>query len=414
MDTIAQRRSRGSHGPQPEHRLLPALPPLLVGPAVLAVLTALLVLVPSPADAAALDTTITAGPSGPVSSRTAKFAFRSRTAGAAFQCRMDGSGWKKCTSPRKYTRLSQGRHVFRVRAVRHGRVDRTPARRSFTVDTVPPDTTITSGPEGPTDDRTPTFTFESADAAAFVCTLAGSTYDPCTSPFTSPTELGDDEYVFTVAAVDAAGNTDKTPAQQTFSLDTPLTMDPQTAAQAAEMYFPSGAITGDVPAVCSGDVTVDCPGGVPLSPADQVELTSSHVVQQVSPSEYLVVATLDARTLDPEPVLGFLGSSCSLGYDSAKGATPTLQATVPLDFVTDGTTGALRIQTGTVTLTGVEAADLTLTGDPICALSSTVVALATGQLTSDLVSLLEAWFAEVGDPLCAVPGPAYLGACPAP
>ena len=63
--------------------------------------------------------------------------------------------------------LADGPHSFEVRATdQAGNVDPTPAARSFTVDTQPPDTTISSGPSGLTNDSTPTFEFSSSPGLA--------------------------------------------------------------------------------------------------------------------------------------------------------------------------------------------------------------------------------------------------------
>jgi thermitase len=85
-------------------------------------------------------TTITAGPSGTVSSTTARFEFSSSESGATFQCSLDNSAFEPCTSPKEYTSLSGGSHTFRVQAVdAAGKViDPTPANRTWTVDTSAP------------------------------------------------------------------------------------------------------------------------------------------------------------------------------------------------------------------------------------------------------------------------------------
>ncbi|MCA9677603.1 MAG: hypothetical protein KC464_21450 [Myxococcales bacterium] len=61
-------------------------------------------------------------------------------------------------SPHTTAALADGAHTFWVRVVDlAGR--RATATRSFTVDTVAPTVTITSGPSGVTGDATPTFGF---------------------------------------------------------------------------------------------------------------------------------------------------------------------------------------------------------------------------------------------------------------
>jgi hypothetical protein len=80
------------------------------------------------------ETTISGGPRGKIHSRTAKFRFVSSEAGSTFQCKLDRKPFKTCRSPKKYTRLKPGRHVFKVRAIdAAGNVDPTAAKRAFTV-----------------------------------------------------------------------------------------------------------------------------------------------------------------------------------------------------------------------------------------------------------------------------------------
>lgn len=67
---------------------------------------------------------------GPV----AAFKFKSSLGGSTFQCRLDGKRFGKCHSPKVYTGLKPGKHVFTVRAVSSaGTADPTPAKLKFTV-----------------------------------------------------------------------------------------------------------------------------------------------------------------------------------------------------------------------------------------------------------------------------------------
>jgi hypothetical protein len=82
-------------------------------------------------------TRITAGPSSRVmvaAGARVRFAFAASVRGGHFQCSLDGRRFRACRSPVVYRGLGTGRHRFAVRAIdRRGRVDRTPARRSFAV-----------------------------------------------------------------------------------------------------------------------------------------------------------------------------------------------------------------------------------------------------------------------------------------
>ena len=102
-------------------------------------------------DTQAPDTTISAGPSGHVATGSASFAFSSSESGSSFECKLDDGAWQACTSPRALTGLADGDHTLRVRALdTAGNADPTEATRSWTVDTQAPDTTISTGPAGPT------------------------------------------------------------------------------------------------------------------------------------------------------------------------------------------------------------------------------------------------------------------------
>ncbi|HEX2741842.1 MAG TPA: Ig-like domain-containing protein, partial [Rubrobacter sp.] len=85
------------------------------------------------------NTTITSGPSGAVNSTSATFAFVSSEPGSKFQCSLDGATFSACSSPKSYSSLNDGSHLFGVRAIdASGNTDQTPAQRSFTVDTRAP------------------------------------------------------------------------------------------------------------------------------------------------------------------------------------------------------------------------------------------------------------------------------------
>ncbi len=87
------------------------------------------------------------------------------------------------------------------------------------VDVVAPQTTIDTGPSGPTNDSTPTFTFSSSEPGTFQCRVDASVFAACTSPHTTAV-LADGAHTFEVRATDLAANTDPTPASRTFTVDT--------------------------------------------------------------------------------------------------------------------------------------------------------------------------------------------------
>jgi len=82
------------------------------------------------------ETTIESGPTGSVRETSASFTFGSSEAGSTFECSLDGAPFAPCTSAVAHDGLSEGGHVFEVKATdASGNTDPTPATRSWTVDT---------------------------------------------------------------------------------------------------------------------------------------------------------------------------------------------------------------------------------------------------------------------------------------
>ena len=87
-----------------------------------------------PQDTTPPETTIDSGPSGTIKQNNATFTFSSSEANSKFECKLDGSVFSACSSPKKYTGLASGSHTFSVRATdAAGNVDATPAIRNWTV-----------------------------------------------------------------------------------------------------------------------------------------------------------------------------------------------------------------------------------------------------------------------------------------
>jgi hypothetical protein len=174
-------------------------------------------------DATPPDTTLDSGPSDPTNDATPTFTFSSEP-GASFQCRFDLGSFGACSGPGNAhtpSALGEGSHTFYVRAVdAAGNPDPNPASQTFTVDITDPETTLDSGPSDPTNDPTPTFSFDSSEAgSSFQCKVDSASYAPCSSPKTTST-LGSGSHTFYVFATDQAGNDDPTPASQSFTVDT--------------------------------------------------------------------------------------------------------------------------------------------------------------------------------------------------
>jgi subtilisin-like proprotein convertase family protein len=201
-------------------------------------------------DSTAPDTMITTGPApgSAVASADAIFTFSSPS-GVSFQCKLDGSLFAPCSGPNSHSHsgLTDGTHTFRVRAVDgSGKVDPTPAARTWTVDTTAPDTAITAGPSGPVNANAASFQFVAPDdpGASFECSFGDAPFSPCTEP-EDFNNLPDGSYSFRVRARDEAGNPDPSPAIQTWTVDT--------VAPAPAVTSPvDGSTTQDATPVLSG------------------------------------------------------------------------------------------------------------------------------------------------------------------
>jgi type VII secretion-associated serine protease mycosin len=167
------------------------------------------------------ETVIDSGPSGPVATNTATFVFSASEAGSTFECSRDGGAFAVCASPKTYTGLTEGGHVFAVRAVTpDGKRDKTPASRSWVVDTVAPNTSIAAGPTAYEASASALFSFTATEVGStFECSFDGTAYAACTSPV-SREGLSEGSHVFRVRASDAVGNADPTPASRSWTVDT--------------------------------------------------------------------------------------------------------------------------------------------------------------------------------------------------
>ena len=134
-----------------------------------------------------------------------------------------------------------------------------------TDDTTPPDTIIDSTPHGTTSDSTPTFDFHSTEEnSTFECSIDTGTpsFGPCSGPGASHTPasaLADGTYTFRVRATDQAGNTDLSPATETFTVGSAPGNNTPSADAGADQNVDSGD-----PVSLDGSGSTD-PDGDPLT-----------------------------------------------------------------------------------------------------------------------------------------------------
>jgi Bacterial Ig domain/Right handed beta helix region len=171
-----------------------------------------------------------------------------------------------------------------------------------------PETTISSGPDGPTNDATPTFGFDASEAgAAFACRVDDGEWANCTSPWTTAA-LDDGEHSVGVRASDATDNTDASPATRSFTVDT---------------VSPHTTITSPPPATSTTDrasiaFTVDEAGSTSQCLVDAnawVDCTSAYEVSGLTQGAHTVIV----RSRDAAGNVESPGASASWTVDVPSG-----------------------------------------------------------------------------------------------
>ncbi|HEX9696471.1 MAG TPA: hypothetical protein VGB64_09200, partial [Actinomycetota bacterium] len=280
-------------------------------------------------DTVAPTTTITAGPSATTSSTGATFEF-STEQGATLACELDGGGFSSCASPKSYAGLADATHTFKVRATDAAGNIGGAASHTWTVDTIPPESTITAGPSGIVASASASLSFTANETSTFECMLDGGAWQSCDSPKTYA-GLPDGAHTFGVRATDQAGNAEATAATRAWTIDTsgPATTiasgpGSPTNATGASMTFSTeaGATTA-----CSLDAAAYAPCTSPKSYSDLSD--GDHT--------FLVRATDAAGNVGPAAAHGW-----------------TIDTVVPSATITSGPTGVTADTTASFTFSASE------------------------------------------------------------
>jgi subtilisin family serine protease len=170
-------------------------------------------------DTAPPETTISSAPPAATRATDASFEFAGTEAGSRFDCSLDAGAWTPCTSPQRTPTLTEGSHSLSVRAVdAAGNFDLSPAMHVWTIDTTAPDTSIASGPGRRTTSRSASFEFSASEPEArLACKLDKGEWRNC-SPPKRVTRLAVGTHTLSVAAFDAVGNVDPTPATRVWNV----------------------------------------------------------------------------------------------------------------------------------------------------------------------------------------------------
>jgi hypothetical protein len=126
----------------------------------------------------------------------------------AFSCVLDGAPATPCTSPfTAPSPLSTGHHTFSVTALDAAGNESAPMTvpGGWTVDTTSFPAQFVTGPDSPTNDKTPTFDFLATDTTStgFLCSLDGAAYSTCSAPTTLAVSV-QGPHTFSVESLDNA------------------------------------------------------------------------------------------------------------------------------------------------------------------------------------------------------------------
>lgn len=233
------------------------------------------------------DTGITGAPGTLITTPTPTFEFIGSVPRGLFQCRVDQLPWQPCTTPHRIRAVADGQHTFAVRALDGDLLDPSPATHTFTVDTVAPSTTITTGPARVSAVKSPTIALATDDATAgFQCKTDDAPWTPCAARFQLPV-LPDGNHAFAARAIDPAGNVDPTPAAIAFRVDSKApqtTWTDPTLPQGSTAPTSSAASVG-LTAGAQPKLTLDATGvarvPVSCSPASTAPCTGQVVVEEL-------------------------------------------------------------------------------------------------------------------------------------
>lgn len=166
------------------------------------------------------ETSVAAKPPALIAAAAAPFRFASTVPNARFECRLNGGPWVPC-GPATTFAVGDGGNTLEVRSLNaEGWIDESPARATWTVDTIAPAVAIASSPSAHHRSTTAAFSFSASEPnVAYECRLDGGGWAACAPPH-AETGLAQGSHGWQVRARDAAGNVSAPVAAPPFAVDT--------------------------------------------------------------------------------------------------------------------------------------------------------------------------------------------------
>ena len=207
--------------------------------------------------------TLAGTPNSVTNSLAATFSFSATDSGgsglANYYCLLDSAvSFTQCTAVQSYT-LAAGTHTLQVKASDNAGNSSSAQNYSWTIDTTPPTSSITSNPTSLNNSQSASFSFTGSDSgggavASYECQLDGSAFAACVTP-KSYSSLVSGSHTFAVRAIDTAGNIGTSSSYSwTIDLTTPLASinsGPNSITNSTSASFtfsanppPSGSIVG--------------------------------------------------------------------------------------------------------------------------------------------------------------------------
>jgi hypothetical protein len=147
---------------------------------------------------------ITQKPNDPSNVKSPTFSFVVNEGGTTTECKLDAASFLVCPSPKSYSNLPDGQHLFTVRAT-DGAGNTSQAAYTWRLETKFPIATLIDTPRNPSTTTSARFEFSpSRPQATLECQLDGGAWAPCTTPAVY-TGLSQGPHTFAVRAKDAAG-----------------------------------------------------------------------------------------------------------------------------------------------------------------------------------------------------------------
>lgn len=227
-------------------------------------------------------------PQASVTSKAATFTFSCHEPPCTFEGSLDGETWINVTNPHSRSNLSEGSHTFRVRATdAAGNIDTTPASYSWTIDTTPPDTSLSLQPSSFSKTNSATFEFDcSGGPCTFEGRLDSGAWNTITSPHTL-NGLSEGSHTFAIRAMDSLLNVDASSASVSWIVDTII---PDTTIDSS----PLSAISSQSATFTFSSPENNCSFQGRLDGGSWMSITSPHTLSSLTEASH----TFEIRSID--------------------------------------------------------------------------------------------------------------------